>query len=112
MTILLAVWLGYRLGDRLDLSLEYRQFEIAVAVGALASALVGWVAMSLVDGLPSAGPVRGHVFITLAVIVRLVVSVSVVVTIGVFAGAALSHFRTNDEPPARPTGADAAVHDR
>lgn len=105
-TVLLAVWVGHRLGDRLDLPAEYRQFGGAVAAGALASALVGLVAMWFTDGLPSAGPVEAHVLITLAVFVRLVAMVSLVVAVGVFAGAALSHFRADEGTPSRPTGLD------
>lgn len=110
VTVLLAVWLGYRVGDRFDLSLEYRRFGGAVAVGSVGSAVAVWVATMLVGAIPSATPVS--VLITLAVLVRLLATVSLVVTVGAFAGAALSHFRTGEEPPARPAGADTGVHEQ
>jgi hypothetical protein len=117
VTVLLAVWLGYRVGDRLDLPAEYRRFGTGVAGGTLASALLAWMAMTLVGGVPSLASIQ--ILVTLAVLVRLVVSVSLVVAVGVFAGAALSHFRTGEEPPGRKsegapgrsTGADATVRD-
>lgn len=105
VTVLLAVWFGYRVGDRLDLSLEYRRFVGAVAVGSLGSAVVVWVSTTLVGPIPPATPVSA--LIAVAVLVRLVATVSLVVTVGAFAGAALSHFRANEETSARPTGADA-----
>jgi hypothetical protein len=117
VTVPVAVWFGYRVGDRLDLTVEYRRFGLAVAAGTLAAALLAWVAMTVVGGITSLGP--AHALITLAVLARLVASVSLVVAVCVFAGAALSHFQTGEEPPGRTsegtpdrsTGADATVRD-
>lgn len=112
LTVLLAVWFGYRVGDRLDLTAAYRPFVRAVGIGSLVSALVAWIALQFVGG--GFSPVaETNVVVTLAMLVRLVVSISLVVTVGAFAGAALSHFRTTERSSPRPTeaGSTGATND-
>ncbi|WP_137285506.1 hypothetical protein [Halorussus salinisoli] len=100
VTLLLALGLGYYVSRRLDMGHEYRRFGRAVAVSSLVSMVGVWAV--LLYGVQSTPLDVSGVLVSLAVFVRIVVTVSLVVTVGAFAGAALAHFRTNEETPTRP----------
>lgn len=103
VTLLLALGLGYYVSRRLNMGHEYRRLGRAVAVGSLVSMVGVWAV--LLYGIQSTPLDASGALMSLAVFVQIVVTVSLVVTVGAFAGAALAHFRTNKEIPARPTDA-------
>lgn len=103
VTLLLAFGLGYYVSRRLDMGHKYRRFGRAVAVGSLVSMVGVWAV--LLYGVQSTPLDASGMLVSLAVFVRIVVTISLVVTVGAFAGAALAHFRTNEEAPTRPTDA-------
>lgn len=103
VTLLLALGLGYYVSRRLDMGHEYRRFGRAVVVGSLVSMVGVWAV--LLYGIQSTPLDASGALVSLAVFVRIAVTVSLVVTVGAFAGAALAHFRMNEETPARPTDA-------
>lgn len=101
MTLLLALGLGYYASRRLDMGHEYRRFGGAVAVGSLVSIASLWVVMMY--GVQVTPMDATSILVSLAVLVRMAATVSLPVTVGAFAGAALTHFRTNEQTPAQPT---------
>ncbi|WP_132059242.1 hypothetical protein [Halorussus amylolyticus] len=101
--LLLAIGFGYYAARHLDVAREYRRFGAAVVVGSLVSVGSIWAVWLYVG--QSMSPNANSVLLALLVLVRMIAEVSLVV-VGVFAGAALSHFRTNEKMPARPTDAD------
>lgn len=103
VTLLLALGLGYYVSRRLDMGHEYRRFVGAVAVGSLVSIAGLWVV--LLYGAQSTPLDGSGVLMSLAVLVRMIVTGSLVITVGAFAGAALAHFQTNDRTPDRPINA-------
>lgn len=103
VTLLLALGLGYYVSRQLDMGHEYSRFGKSVAVGSLISMVGVWTV--LLYGVQSTPLDASGILVSLAVFVRTVVTVSLIVTVGAFAGAALAHFRTNEETPARPTDA-------
>lgn len=98
MTLLLALGLGYYASRRLNMGHEYRRFGGAVAVGSLVSIASLWAVMMY--GVQATPMDASSTLVSLAVLVRMTVTVSLVVTVGAFAGAALAHFRTNEQTPA------------
>ena len=102
---LLAIGFGYYAGRRFDVAREYRRFGGAVAVGSVASVAVVWAVWMY--GVQSTPMDASGVLMSLAILANAVVAGSLVVTVGAFAGAALSYFRTDNRTPARPTDADA-----
>lgn len=104
VTLALAVGLGYYVGRRLDLPREYRRFGGAVAVGSLLGVVGAWAVQMAVT--PSGPTTAVSVSLNLLVLATLAVRVSLVVTVGVVAGAALSYFRAAERRPDRPTDAD------
>ena len=104
VTLSLAIGLGYYAGRRLDVAAEYRRFGRIVAVGSLLSIAGIWVVLI---GVRSTSMDAIGVLMNLAVLLRMAVTVSLPVTVGAFAGAALAHFRTNEKTPISPTDADA-----
>lgn len=104
VTLSLAIGLGYYASRRLDVVDEYRRFGGMVAVGSLFSIAGIWAV--LMYGVQSTPMDVTNVLISLAVLLRMAVTVSLPVTVGAFAGAALVHFRSNEKTPIQPTDAD------
>lgn len=101
VTLALAVGLGYRTGRRFDVANEYRRFGEAIAVGSLAGITAIWAVQQLAGQVvPTTAPA---VALSLVVLGSLILRISLVVTVGIFAGVALSQFGATGEPPAGPT---------
>lgn len=104
VTVGLGLGLGYTVGRRIDVATEYRRFVGTVAAGSILSVVLGW---GVIWSFFRPGPMDGGtVALMLLVVSEWIVSVSLVVTVGALAGAALAGFRATDGSPARPTDAD------
>ena len=103
ITIVLALGLGYVVGRRLNVLAEYRRFVGSVAVGSTLVVVLSGALILSSGSLASFD--AGYVAVIFLEIVRRVVSVSLVVTVGAVAGIALAHFQSS-EPPIQPTAID------
>lgn len=100
----LAVWLGYREGDRVDLPTEYRGFIGAVAGGATVGLVVLLTGAAVFLGSMGGtlDPFSAGLFVL--AIARFVAEIGVPLTVGALAGAALAEFDSpggNSTTPAR-----------
>ncbi|WP_337653023.1 hypothetical protein [Halomontanus rarus] len=103
-----AVGLGYYLSARIDIAQEYRRVGSMVAIGSsapVAAAFLGATILSISNGDFSSISITVVVLYIGSFIVMLV-SIAAPITVGAFAGAALSHFQTDDNTPSRPVNAD------
>lgn len=101
----IALAFGYAVGRRLNVASEYRTFVKTVVVGSLLPVGIAWGVL-LVFGNVSAPFSTGSLLVQVGLILSLVADSSLTVVVGAFAGAALSHFHSNDGTPVRPTTAD------
>lgn len=97
LMVALAVGFGYYVNRQLDLRYEYRQFCGAVVAGTTIPLIVAWVVAAGAFVLGSFGGFS--IVVTTALILRLFVSISLPVAVGIFAGAALTHFSDNGYRP-------------
>ncbi|WP_207592849.1 hypothetical protein [Halomontanus rarus] len=101
--LVVAVSFGYSIAHRVDMAHNYRWVARTIALGSiggvtLAGALVSSeITVTSIDGF--------SLFLLLASYVAMLASIVPVITVGAFAGAALSHFQTDDETPSRPVDA-------
>lgn len=103
VTLVLAVGLGYAVGQRVAMDREYRRVTGAIALGSAAGVIV--------TGIPvlagNVSPVTGFtVFVSLAALGSMLVSIALPVTIGALAGAAIAQFEATDPDSFRPTEDD------
>ncbi len=103
-TVVPAVGLGYYVGRQLALSREYRRFLGAVVAGTTIPIVAAWGA-AITYGTFSAG----DLILAIAFLLVLFVTVSLVVTISAFAGAALAHILKTESIPSQPTENDTTA---
>ncbi|WP_049902432.1 hypothetical protein [Halococcus agarilyticus] len=107
LMVALAVGFGYYASRQLDLRYEYRQFCGAVVAGTTIPLIVAWVVVAGAFVLGSFGGFS--VLATTAMVLRLFATISLPVAVGVFAGAALTHFSKNGYRPPESDGANTDV---
>ncbi|WP_140408845.1 hypothetical protein [Natronolimnobius baerhuensis] len=102
VTVGVAVGSGYFAGNRLEIPRVYRAFVGAVAVGSSVGVLLISSALLIRPVLTSNSGVE--IVVALVPLASVVVSISLLVTIGALAGAAIAHFQQTT-----PDGDDPAV---
>ena len=108
VTLAMAVGLGLYVARRVDLSTEYRRVGGAIAIGSTIGVLVAAVPILLqMSGITSMNLITGIILV--ATVVRMLVEVALLITIGAIAGGAIVTFRTDEERPVTPTGADDSL---
>lgn len=105
LMVALAVGFGYYASRQLDLRYEYRRFIGAVVAGTTIPLVVMWIAVAGAFILGSFG--GSSILVTTALILRLFATISLPVAIGVFAGAALTHFSKRGYTPPESDEANA-----
>ena len=105
LMVALAVGFGYYACRQFDLRYEYRQFFGAVVAGTTIPLVVMWIVVAGAFVLGSFGGFS--ILVTTALILRLFATISLPVAIGVFAGAALTHFSKKEYTPPEPDKANA-----
>lgn len=106
VTLALAIGLGYYVGKRLDLGSEYRRFIETVAVGSILGVLIPGIAV-IWYGSSFRFDILG-LFLILATFVQQFVQVALLIILGAFAGAALTHFQSQEKQPKQPVEAETA----
>lgn len=108
VTVLLAGGLGYVLGRRFSIASEYRQFLSTVTVSSVLAVTLSWALVQVWYGV-----LGGSSWIGGLALLGQIASVSLVVTVGVFAGAAFASFRTEQNGPSfTETSFDGSQTDR
>lgn len=103
VTVLLGIGLGYYVGKRIDLRADYRRFLGVVGVGSAVGVVILWAGI-ITFGRPLFPLDSGDVLLLALSFAKMLVTVTLVVTVGAFAGAALAQFRADGyRSPGRPT---------
>lgn len=106
--IALSIGLGYYVGPRLDVPSEFDRFVSAVGLGSVGGVLLGGLvfrtAVFVLQGPGTVSLDAFTLFVTVIGVLRLLVEVSLPVTVGAIAGIAIYTFRTEGmaPPPASP----------
>lgn len=98
VTLLLSVSLGYYVGKRISVQSHYRRFLGAIGVGSAIGVVVPWVGVLALGS--SFSPFDGGAILVIVVtFVQILVTVSLGIIVGAFAGVALAHFQKQRRSP-------------
>ena len=100
----LALGFGYYLGSRVDVRSGYSSLLKAVGIGSTLGVLLA-VSILFTQGFSSSPWSFGSVLVKVGTLLHFWMDFALLVSLGIFAGATFTHFRTRDQPPTHLTEA-------